>query len=91
MSKRKIQSYEFDGVLLAVVVILLVYGFLALYSATFYVGDILWQKQLVWIGLSAVAGYAMFKIPYPFWQKLALACSGWAARSSRASWPGLWL
>jgi len=72
MSKRKIQSYEFDGVLLAVVVILLVYGFLALYSATFYVGDILWQKQLVWIGLSAVAGYAMFKIPYPFWQKLAL-------------------
>jgi cell division protein FtsW len=72
MSKRKIQSYEFDGVLLGVVAILLVYGFLSLYSATFYVGDILWHKQLVWIGISVVAGYAMFRIPYPVWQKLAL-------------------
>jgi len=72
MPKRKIQSYEFDGVLLGVVAILLVYGFLSLYSATFYVGDILWHKQLVWIGISVVAGYAMFKIPYPVWQKLAL-------------------
>jgi cell division protein FtsW len=72
MSKRKIQSYEFDGALLGVVVILLVYGFLSLYSATFYVGDALWHKQLLWIGISVVAGYAMFKIPYPVWQKLAL-------------------
>ncbi len=73
MSKRKTQSYEFDGVLLGVVVILLIYGFLSLYSATFYVGDILWHKQLVWIGVSVVAGFVAFRVPYPVWKKLAPA------------------
>lgn len=72
MPKRKIQSYEFDSVLLGVVVVLLVFGFLSLYSATFYYGDRLWHRQLVWIGVSACAGYVMFKVPYPIWEKLAL-------------------
>ena len=72
MSKRKTQTYDFDRVLLGIVIVLLVYGFMSLFSATFYVGDFLWQRQLLWIGIALVVGFALFRIPYPIWQKMAL-------------------
>jgi len=72
MSKRKTHTYEFDRVLLGVVIVLLIYGFLSLFSATFYAGDYLWHRQLVWIGIATVVGFVLFQVPYPVWQKLAL-------------------
>ena len=71
MTKRKMGSYAVDGVLAAVVVVLLVYGLLALYSATFFVGSSFWQRQIVWIAIGLLASLAMYKVPYPLWQKIS--------------------
>lgn len=73
MSKRKkITTYALDTMLLAVVLVLLAYGLLALYSATFFVGVIFWQRQLLWVVLGLIVMGALYWIPYPLWQKLAL-------------------
>lgn len=74
--ERKNQSSGFDGSLLAVVVVMLIYGLLALFSATFYVGDAYWKRQLVWVAVSAVVAYALYRLPYPIWQRLALVTMG---------------
>jgi cell division protein FtsW len=71
-TKRKIITESVDTMLLAVVLVLLAYGLLALYSATFYVGVDFWQRQLGWIGIGLVAMFAMYWAPYTIWQKLAL-------------------
>ena len=70
--RKRLESFPFDGFLLAVVIVLLIYGLIALFSATFYVGDSYWKWQLVWIAVGAVAAIIMYKVPYPIWQKLAL-------------------
>ncbi|MBN1249264.1 MAG: FtsW/RodA/SpoVE family cell cycle protein [Anaerolineae bacterium] len=72
----KTQNSTYDGLLLAVVVVLLIYGLLALFSATFYVGYGYWKRQLVWVAVSAVVGFVLYRIPYPMWQKLALGMMG---------------
>ncbi len=71
MPKHKVTSYTVDGVLLAVVILLLLYGLLALYSATFYIGGSFWKRQLVWIGVGIVTAVMLYRIPYPIWQKVA--------------------
>ena len=71
-TKRKILTESVDTMLLAVVLVLLAYGLLALYSATFYVGVDFWQRQLIWVGLGLVAMFLMYWIPYTIWHKLAL-------------------
>ncbi len=71
MTKHKAKKSTIDGALLAVVAVLLVYGLLALYSATFYVGSSFWKRQLVWIAVGLVVAIAAYRIPYPFWQKVA--------------------
>ncbi len=71
MTKHKAKRSALDGALLAVVVVLLVYGLLALYSATFYVGSAFWERQLLWIAIGLVAGGVAYRVPYPLWQKAA--------------------
>ncbi len=71
MTKHKAKKTAVDGALLAVVAVLIVYGLLALYSATFYVGSSFWKRQLVWIAVGLVVAIAAYRIPYPFWQKVA--------------------
>ncbi len=71
MTKHKAKKSTIDGALLAVVAVLIVYGLLALYSATFYVGSSFWKRQLVWIAVGLVVAIAAYRIPYPFWQKVA--------------------
>lgn len=65
-----------DYLLLATALALLAYGLLVLYSATFYVGVKFWRQQLVWTGVGIVALVAMYRIPYPVWQRLALPLMG---------------
>lgn len=71
MTKHKAKRSALDGALLAVVVVLLVYGLLALYSATFYVGSAFWERQLLWIAIGLAAGGVAYRVPYPLWQKAA--------------------
>ena len=71
MTKHKAKRSALDGALLAVVVVLLVYGLLALYSATFYVGSAFWERQLLWIAIGLAAGGIAYRVPYPLWQKAA--------------------
>lgn len=72
MAGRKKQSQTVDLILLVTLVALLAYGLLMLYSATFYVGESFWQKQLVWVALGGGILLAMYRLPYTLWQKLAL-------------------
>lgn len=71
MTKHKAKKSTIDGVLLAVATVLIVYGLLALYSATFYVGSSFWKRQLIWIAVGLAVAIAAYWIPYPFWQKIA--------------------
>lgn len=74
MSKQRKQSKRtmtLDTVLLAVVLMLLVYGLLALYSATFFVGSGFWRRQLIWIGIGFCGMLIALRAPYTVWQKLA--------------------
>jgi cell division protein FtsW len=75
-TSMKVQSYGFDGLLLGVVIVLLVYGALALFSATFYVGTTYWKRQLIWIAFAAVTALVLYRVPYPIWQSLALGLMG---------------
>lgn len=67
---------SFDVMLGVTLLALLAYGLLMLYSATFYVGQSFWQKQLVWIALGSVIMLVMYKVPYTVWQKVALPLMG---------------
>jgi cell division protein FtsW len=67
---------SFDVMLGVTLLALLAFGLLMLYSATFYVGESFWQKQLVWIGLGGIIMLAMYSVPYTVWQKLALPLMG---------------
>ncbi|MGC9346538.1 MAG: FtsW/RodA/SpoVE family cell cycle protein [Anaerolineae bacterium] len=71
-TKRKILTESVDTMLLAVVLVLLAYGLLALYSATFYVGVDFWRRQLIWVGAGLLAMTFMYWAPYTIWQKMAL-------------------
>lgn len=75
---RSIGTRSFDTMLGVTLLALLAYGMLMLYSATFYVGESFWQKQLLWIGLGGVIMLIMYSAPYTVWQKLALPLMGTA-------------
>lgn len=62
--------------LLVTLLALLAYGLLMLYSATFYVGESFWQKQIVWVALGVGIAVALYFTPYPLWQKAALPLMG---------------
>ncbi len=76
MAGRKKQSPTVDLILLVTLFALVAYGLLMLYSATFYVGESFWQKQLVWIALGIAILLIMYWLPYTLWQKLALPLMG---------------
>lgn len=76
MAGRKKQANTVDLILLVTLLALLAYGLLMLYSATFFVGESFWQKQLVWIALGAGILLMMYGLPYTLWQKLALPMMG---------------
>ncbi|MBQ7845124.1 MAG: putative lipid II flippase FtsW [Clostridia bacterium] len=71
---RKTKLNPVDGTLIAVLIMLLLAGLLILFSATFYTaqdrGDPLGEvkRQLIGIGLGAVAMLVTSRIPYRFWR-----------------------
>lgn len=71
MSKRT-TSNNLDYMLLATVVVLLAFGLLMLYSATFYVGTDFWSRQLVWAALGLVIMFLFYWVPYSLWRVFAL-------------------
>ncbi len=72
MAGRKKQARSVDLILLVTLLALLAYGLLMLYSATFYIGERFWQKQLIWIALGSGVMLLFYALPYTFWQNLAL-------------------
>ncbi len=74
MAKRRTRSGSLDWALIAVIASLLIYGLLALYSATLspYISDAFFMLQLRWLVVGLVAGLVAYLIPYPVWQKLAI-------------------
>jgi len=69
-------THSFDMMLGVTVLALLAYGLLMLYSATFFVGEGFWQRQLLWIALGGVIMLIMYSVPYTVWQKFALPLMG---------------
>lgn len=71
---RKTKLNPVDGTLIAVLIMLLLAGLLILFSATYYTaqdrGDPLGEvkRQLIGIGLGAVAMLVTSRIPYRFWR-----------------------
>ncbi|HQE92879.1 MAG TPA: FtsW/RodA/SpoVE family cell cycle protein [Anaerolineae bacterium] len=76
MSGSKKQAHTVDLILLVTLLALLAYGLLMLYSATFFVGESFWHKQILWIALGAGILLVMSWLPYTLWQKLALPLMG---------------
>ncbi len=70
--RRKRKWGHVDYMLVVVLLALLTYGLLMLYSATFYVGIRFWRQQLLWVAVGAIALTATSLIPYPLWRGLAL-------------------
>ena len=70
-STRKQEKFSIDYVLLVILIALLAYGLLMLYSATFYVGVDFWQRQLGWVVLGSLAMVGMIYFPYAIWHRLA--------------------
>lgn len=62
---------KIDYMWLAVILALVIYGLLMLYSATFYVGIDFWRRQVVWLALGLGLMYVMARVPYPVWRMLA--------------------
>jgi cell division protein FtsW len=71
MSKRKTGS-NLDYMLLATIVVLLAFGLLMLYSATFYVGTEFWSRQILWAGIGLVVMFVFYWVPYSIWRVFAL-------------------
>jgi cell division protein FtsW len=71
MSKRKTGN-NLDYMLLATVVVLLAFGLLALYSATFYVGTDFWSRQVGWVAIGLVVMFICYWVPYSIWRVFAL-------------------
>ncbi len=76
MNRRKSKGAHIDYLLLAVILTLLAYGLLMLYSATFYVGVEFWRQQVLWVAVGGVAALVMALLPYPLWQRFALPLMG---------------
>lgn len=76
MPRSRKQINKLDFMLLVTLLALLAYGLLMLYSATFYVGESFWQKQLAWTALGVGVLLVMYWLPYPIWQKAALPLMG---------------
>ncbi len=70
--RRRQDTAHIDYLLLVLILALLAYGLLMLYSATFYVGVRFWRQQLVWLALGGVVMIVMAWVPHPLWQRLAL-------------------
>ncbi len=72
MKRRKEKVAHIDSMLLILILALLAYGLLMLYSATFYVGLRFWRQQLLWLVLGGGVMLTVAWLPYPLWQRLAL-------------------
>ena len=69
--RRPQKTTHADHLLLATVIALLAFGLLMLYSATFYMPEIFWTQQLLWVALGAAVAALLTRLPYPLWQYLA--------------------
>lgn len=59
--------------LMGVVVTLLMFGMLMVFSASFpRAGTYFFLRQILWIGLGAIVFVVMMRIPYHFWQRMAV-------------------
>jgi len=65
-----------DRLLILVTVLIVAFGVLALFSASFAVGDDFWRKQILWISIGALAAVLVTHIPYSVWAKVALPLLG---------------
>ncbi len=74
--RRRRERARIDLLLMAVVIALLLYGLLMLYSATFYVGTYFWRQQLLWVAVGLLMMAAAAFIPYRLWQGLATPMMG---------------
>ncbi|MGC9521909.1 MAG: FtsW/RodA/SpoVE family cell cycle protein [Anaerolineae bacterium] len=74
MVTRRTSIASVDWILIAVIVALLIFGLLALYSVTLssYISDAFFTLQLRWLAIGLVVALLMYFIPYPIWQKLAI-------------------
>ncbi len=72
MVRTRTKSQGIDWMLLVLLLALLAYGLLMLYSATFYVGIDFWARQLIWVALGLVGMVLLIFIPYSFWQRWAM-------------------
>jgi cell division protein FtsW len=71
MSKRTAGN-NLDYMLLATIIVLLAFGLLMLYSATFYVGSVFWVRQVRWAAIGLVVMFVFYWVPYSLWRILAL-------------------
>ncbi len=72
MARTRSVRQNIDWVLLVLLLALLAYGLLMLYSATFYVGQDFWTRQLLWVGLGLLGMVVLIRIPYPVWRVLSM-------------------
>ncbi len=72
MKRRPSKDNTIDYLLLVIILSLIAYGLIVLYSASFYVGVKFWHQQLIWVGLGLGIIALLNWIPYSIWQKLAL-------------------
>lgn len=72
MKRPRTTQQSMDWVLLVILLALLAYGLLMLYSATFYVGQDFWYRQLSWVALGLAGMILLIRIPYPVWRVLVM-------------------
>ncbi len=70
MRTRKTQQ-SMDVMLVVLLLAMLAYGLLMLYSATFYVGQDFWLRQLQWIAIGALGIILLLRLPYTLWHVVA--------------------
>lgn len=78
MTKRRRTGQPPDWILVSAVAALLIYGLLALYSATLstYINDKFFVQQLRWLLVGIIAAIVAYRIPYTIWRKSATVLMG---------------
>jgi cell division protein FtsW len=73
MTKRRSGIETTDWILVVVIAALLMFGLMALYSATLstYIEDGFFTRQLGWLALGLLTATLTYLLPYTVWQRLA--------------------
>jgi cell division protein FtsW len=80
MSRRRSKVETTDWILVVAVAALLIFGLMALYSATLstYIADSFFTRQLGWLSLGLLAALVAYLVPYTVWHKLATPLMGFS-------------